>query len=149
WTRRAQKGQRPHSGTRRQTDSTHLPTRPGRAPAGRRSLRGRPAMKQSPSSESSLAVVQAMYAAFSAGDELRLRELIASDVAWQQCEGFPGGEHRSGIESVLAGVLRGNQATWQGFAVAIDEYVCDHDIVVAIGSYSGTHSLTGKSMRSV
>ena len=79
----------------------------------------------------------------------RLRELIASDVEWQQCEGFPGGEHRSGIESVLAGVLRGNKATWQGFAVAIDEYVCDRDIVVAIGSYSGTHSLTGKSMRSV
>ena len=106
-------------------------------------------MKQSPSSESSLAVVQAMYAAFGAGDEPRLRELIASDVEWQQCEGFPGGEHRSGIESVLAGVLRGNKATWQGFAVAIDEYVCDRDIVVAIGSYSGTHSLTGKSMRSV
>jgi uncharacterized protein len=106
-------------------------------------------MKQSPSSESSLAVVQAMYAAFSAGDEPRLRELIASDVEWQQCEGFPGGEHRSGIESVLAGVLRGNKATWQGFAVAIDEYVCDRDVVVAIGSYSGTHSLTGKSMRSV
>ena len=106
-------------------------------------------MKQSPSSESSLAVVQAMYAAFGAGDEPRLRELIASDVEWQQCEGFPGGEHRSGIESVLAGVPRGNKATWQGFAVAIDEYVCDRDIVVAIGSYSGTHSLTGKSMRSV
>ena len=106
-------------------------------------------MKQSPSSESSLAVVQAMYAAFGAGDEPRLRELIASDVEWQQCEGFPGGEHRSGIESVLAGVLRSNKATWQGFAVAIDEYVCDRDIVVAIGSYSGTHSLTGKSMRSV
>ena len=50
---------------------------------------------------------------------------------------------------MLAGVLRGNKATWQGFAVAIDEYVCDRDIVVAIGSYSGTHSLTGKSMRSV
>ena len=88
-------------------------------------------MKQSPSSESSLAVVQAMYAAFGAGDEPRLRELIASDVEWQQCEGFPGGEHRSGIESVLAGVLRGNKATWQGFAVAIDEYVCDRDVVVA------------------
>jgi hypothetical protein len=90
-----------------------------------------------------------MYAAFAAGDEARLRELIDPDVAWRQCEGFPNGEHRRGVESVLAGVLHGNKTTWQGFRAPIQRYVASGDDVVALGHYEGTHSRTGKAMRSV
>ncbi|MCK5942932.1 MAG: nuclear transport factor 2 family protein [Planctomycetes bacterium] len=94
-------------------------------------------------------VVQAMYAAFAANDEPRLRELISEDVEWIQCEGFPGGEHRHGIESVLQGVLRGNKTTWNDFRVDLDEYLAADDRVAVFGSYAGQHSVTGKSMRAV
>jgi ketosteroid isomerase-like protein len=96
-----------------------------------------------------LAVVQAMYAAFGAGDEGTLRELIDPDVSWRQCEGFPGGEHRRGIESVLAGVLRGNRATWRGFAAPIERYVASGDDVIALGHYEGVHAETQKAMHAV
>ena len=46
-------------------------------------------------------------------------------------------------------MLRGNKATWQGFRVDIDRYVATDEDVVALGSYSGTHSETGRSMHSV
>lgn len=98
---------------------------------------------------SPLTTVQSMYEAFGRADETRLRELIAPDVEWIQCDGFPGGEHRRGIDSVLAGVLHGNRSTWQGFAVTIDRYVAGGDDVVALGSYTGTHSGTQKPMRAV
>lgn len=94
-------------------------------------------------------VVRRMYDAFGRGDEARLRELIAADVEWIQCEGFPGGAHRRGIESVLDGVLRGNRGTWTGFAVAFDEFVTSGDRVVVLGAYSGSHHRTGRAMRSV
>ncbi len=96
-----------------------------------------------------LSVVREMYAAFAAGDEARLRQLLHPDVAWRQCEGFPGGAHRRGVEAVLAGVLRGNRATWRGFAAPIERYVASGDDVVALGRYEGTHAETGKAMRAV
>ena len=88
-----------------------------------------------------------MYTAFGAKDEAGLRELIHKDVEWNQCEGFPGGARRRGIEDMLAGVLHGNNATWTGFSAEISDYVASGDRVVAIGHYAGTHSGTGKAMR--
>lgn len=92
-------------------------------------------------------VVRRMYAAFGASDEAGLREVIAAEVEWNQCAGFPGGERRRGIESVLAGVLHGNKATWTGFKAPVEDYIVSGDRVVAIGYYEGVHAVTGKSMR--
>ena len=88
-----------------------------------------------------------MYAAFGASDEAGLRDVIDADVEWNQCAGFPGGERRRGIESVLDGVLRGNKSTWTGFKAAVSDYIASADRVVAIGYYEGVHSQTGKFMR--
>lgn len=92
-------------------------------------------------------VVRRMYRAFGASDEAGLREVIHADVEWNQCAGFPGGDRRRGIESVLAGVLHGNKSTWTGFKAVVADYVASGDRVVAIGYYEGVHSKTGKSMR--
>ena len=96
-----------------------------------------------------LAVVQDMYEAFGASDEARLRALIAADVEWVQCPGFPGGAHRHGIDSVLDGVLRGNKARWTDFRLQLDEFLEAGDRVVVIGSYTGSHATTGRDMRAV
>ena len=68
-------------------------------------------------------VVRAMYAAFEARDESQLRTLIDSEVEWNQCEGFPGGARRTGLDDVLASVFGGNRATWNGFAAPVTEYI--------------------------
>lgn len=96
-----------------------------------------------------LTAVQQLYAAFGAADETRLRSLIAPDVEWIQCEGFPGGEHHLGIDSVLAGVLHGNRSTWTDFGIDIEEYLPSGNRIVVLGSYTGAHCDTGKTMRSV
>ncbi|MCA8951912.1 MAG: nuclear transport factor 2 family protein [Planctomycetes bacterium] len=90
-----------------------------------------------------------MYTAFGGRDETALRRLLAPDVEWIQCAGFPGGAHRRGVESVLEGVLHGNNARWQDFRVEHDEFVVAGATVVVIGSYSGTHAETRKTMRAV
>ena len=52
-------------------------------------------------------VVEDLYSAFGRKDEARLRELLAADVEWIQCAGFPGGERRQGVEEVLEKVFAG------------------------------------------
>ena len=94
-------------------------------------------------------IVRAMYEAYGAKDEARLRELIDADVEWNQCPGFPGGARRRGIDDVLAGVLHGNAATWRDFGAPIDEIISAGDRVVAVGRYVGTHAETGRAMEAL
>ena len=98
---------------------------------------------------SPLETIQSLYEAFAAGDEATLRELLAPDVEWNQCAGFPGGAQRHGADDVLDSILRGNKTTWVGFAAPVERFVADGDTVVALGAYAGTHSETGLAMRSV
>ena len=53
---------------------------------------------------STLTLVQDLYAAFGARDESALEALLAPDVRWTQCPGFPGGADRRGARSVIEGV---------------------------------------------
>ena len=94
-------------------------------------------------------VIRSLYSAFKAKDEARLRDLLAPNVEWNQCEGFPGGKNRRGPDDVLDGILGTNHSLWEGFAAETTEFLeCGHTVVV-LGAYSGTHTGTGKSMRVV
>jgi ketosteroid isomerase-like protein len=92
-------------------------------------------------------VVRRMYEAFEARDETRLRQLIASEVEWNQCEGLPGGARRQGLDSVLSAVFAANRSIWTGFAAPVETILSDGDRVVALGQYAGVHGETGKPMR--
>lgn len=94
-------------------------------------------------------VVQRMYEAFAARDEIALRELLAADIHWQQCAGFPGGAERRGVDDVIASVFAGNRATWEGFAAPVREYLADGERVVALGHYEGRHAESGETMHAV
>jgi ketosteroid isomerase-like protein len=95
------------------------------------------------------AVVRELYTAFRAKDEVRLRELIAKDVEWNQCEGFPGGRSRRGVDDVLAGILGTNHSLWSEFRAETTEFLAAGSTVVVLGAYSGRHAKTGKAMRAV
>lgn len=92
-------------------------------------------------------VIRDLYDAFGAKDEGALRALLAHDVEWNQCAGFPGGARRRGPDQVIPGILGGNDRLWSDFRAQIDEFIVSGDTVVVLGSYSGKHTGTGKPMR--
>lgn len=94
-------------------------------------------------------LVERLYAAFGDKDADALRAVLAPDVRWTQCPGFPGGADRTGADSVIEGVMGGLNSTWNGFSVQLDEFLDAGDAVVVIGAYEGTHAETGRAMRSV
>lgn len=98
---------------------------------------------------SNTAIVKDLYDAFGRKDEARLRELLAPDVEWVQCAGFPGGGHRHGVEEVLEKVFSALQTEWRDWRVEVDEVLDAGDTVVALGRYTGTHRETGRSMEAV
>jgi len=90
--------------------------------------------------------VQALYAAFGARDEAGLRELLAPEVEWIQCAGFPGGGHRHGPGEVVRDVLGALHAEWEDWRVEVDETIGAPGRVIVIGRYAGTHGVTRRSM---
>lgn len=98
---------------------------------------------------STLDLVQDLYAAFGARDEAALEGLLAPDVRWTQCPGFPGGADRTGARSVIEGVLGGLNREWTDFGLELEEFIEAGARVVVIGAYSGVHAQTQRSMRSV
>lgn len=102
-----------------------------------------------PHNQDPVLVVQSMYAAFAARDEACLRTLLAPDVSWRQCAGYPGGGSRHGVDEVLNGVFRGNRSMWRGFRAVVERYLGAGEHVVALGFYDGEHSVTGAAMHAV
>ncbi len=96
-----------------------------------------------------LRTVQELYDAFGRKDDARLRQLLAVDVEWIQCAGFPGGARRHGVEEVLEKVFAGLHGEWRDWRVEIDEYLDAGASIVALGRYAGTHGQTGRSMEAV
>ncbi len=93
--------------------------------------------------------VQDLYDAFRRKDDARLRRLLAADVEWIQCAGFPGGGRRQGVEEVLEKVFAGLHGEWRDFRAEVDEYLDAGASIVVLGRYAGTHGQTGRSMEAV
>ena len=94
-----------------------------------------------------LETVQALYAAFGAGDMERILAIMHPEIEWNQCAGFPVTGTRVGPQAVFEGVFGPLQAAWEGFCASVDEWLDAGDTVVALGHYEGTHRETGKALR--
>ena len=94
-------------------------------------------------------VVQELYEAFANKDTGLLRRLLHSEVEWIQCEGFPGGDKRRGVDEVLDKVIGGLRSEWNGFRADVEEFLDSGGNIVVLGRYSGTHAVSGKSMSAV
>ncbi len=91
--------------------------------------------------------VQKIYADFATGDIPAVLGTLDSSIEWTEAEGFPYGGTYVGRDAVLASVFMKLGTEWDGFAAVPAEYICDGDVVVALGEYSGTYKATGKSFR--
>lgn len=94
-------------------------------------------------------VVRKLYEAFARRNEAALRRLLHPDVDWIQCAGFPGGDHRRGVDEVLEEVFSAVQSKWKGFAAEVDDYLDAGSTVVVLGRYTGEYADTGRSMVAV
>jgi ketosteroid isomerase-like protein len=94
-----------------------------------------------------LETVQALYAAFGAGDMERILAIMDPAIEWNQCAGFPITGTRVGPQAIFEGVFGPLKAAWEGFHASVDEWLDAGDTVVALGHYEGVNRATGKPMR--
>ncbi|AKV85001.1 ketosteroid isomerase [Microbacterium sp. CGR1] len=89
-------------------------------------------------------IIAAHYAASDRGDLDGMLAPLAHDVSWTEAAGFPYAGTYIGPDAVAAGVFQRIQDEWDDYTVAIDEVIDGGDVVVGIGTYSGTYRATGR-----
>lgn len=128
--------------------------------AGKREREPREPQEERPLSQGSfekienfrnLGVVQSLYEALAAQDELRVLDILHPEVEWIQNEGFPGGGRRVGAKRVLTEVFGRLAREWDGWGADVQEWLelPEEGTVIALGVYRGTFRRTGRSMRAV
>lgn len=92
-------------------------------------------------------VIEELYRAFREKDYAAFLCISTEDLEWRQNEGFPGGSVWRGASEVVERVFRANDHRWESFAYDIEQVLDAGSSVVVIGTYSGYHRDSGKSMR--
>lgn len=89
-------------------------------------------------------IIRAHYAASDRGDLEGMLAPFAEDVSWTEAAGFPYAGTYIGPDAVAANVFQRLQDEWDDYTVTIEELVDGGDVVVGIGTYSGTYRETGR-----
>jgi ketosteroid isomerase-like protein len=99
-------------------------------------------------SQENIELIQALYAAFGAGDVSGAVSLMSPDIVWNEAEHFPyaDGNPYVGPEAILTGVFARLGGEWDGFAAVPSEYLDAGDTVVVLGRYRGTYKATGLAL---
>lgn len=93
-----------------------------------------------------LDAVRASYAASARGDIDGLVAVLAPDARWTEMAGFPYGGTYVGADDVVAGVFRRIGEEWDNYQAVPEQFVDGGDVIVVVGTYSGTYRATGRSM---
>jgi ketosteroid isomerase-like protein len=90
-------------------------------------------------------VIEAMYAAFAAGDIPGVLALLADDIVWNEAEGNKLSDRSPyvGPQAVLEGVFERLAEDFEEFAVDIDTILEQGDLVVTQGRYRAKARDTG------
>jgi ketosteroid isomerase-like protein len=97
-------------------------------------------------SEANRAIVRQAYADFAAGDVDAFLAILDPEVVWTDAEGYPYAGTYVGPDALVEGLLARIGAEWTDYTVVTDTYVADGDRVVALGTYTGTYTATGRSV---
>lgn len=95
-----------------------------------------------------LDVVRELYRSFRDRDYESFLKVCAPDLEWIQNEGFPRGSTKRGAQAVVEQVFKTFNHDWENWRFDIEEYLDAGETIIVIGTYSGVHRGTGKSMRS-
>ncbi len=99
-------------------------------------------------SRENVAQVEAIYAAFGAGDVPGVLSRMSPDIVWHEAENFPYADRNPylGPEAVLTGVFARIGEEWDGFTVVPDDLLDAGDTVVVLGRYRGSYKATGRTL---
>ncbi|HZU92687.1 MAG TPA: nuclear transport factor 2 family protein [Microbacterium sp.] len=89
-------------------------------------------------------IIRAHYAASDRGDIEGMLAPLAPGVQWTEAAGFPYAGTYVGPDAVAANVFQRIQEDWDDYALVVDEVIDGGDVIVGIGTYSGTYTLTGR-----
>ncbi|NRQ31143.1 nuclear transport factor 2 family protein [Nonomuraea sp. NN258] len=93
-----------------------------------------------------LDAVRASYEASAAGDVKGILAPLGPQARWTEMAGFPYAGTYVGPEEIFSGVFARLGGEWDGYQAEPEEYVDGGDVIVVIGTYSGTYRATGKHM---
>lgn len=90
-------------------------------------------------------IIRGHYAAGDSGDLVGMLAPFAEEIAWTEAAGFPLAGTYIGAQAIAEGVFLRLQQDWADYSVVVDEVLDAGPTVVGIGTYSGTHRITGKT----
>ncbi len=93
-----------------------------------------------------LETVRSLYESFANGDIDAIRSLMDPDVELHEPKGIAGGGTHHGFNEIVENVFSRLGTQWVDVAVAPERYVVDGDTVVALHTWRGTYSKTGKTV---
>ncbi len=99
-------------------------------------------------SQENVALVEAIYAAFGAGDVPGVLSRMSPDIVWNEAENFPYADRNPylGPEAVLTGVFARIGEEWDGFTVVPEDLLDAGETVVVLGRYKGSYKATGRAL---
>ena len=100
-------------------------------------------------SAENVAIVRALYEAFGKGDIPGVLGKFGQKIEWREAENFIYADRNPyiGPNAILEGVFLRFVSEWTDFTVSPDSIIDAGEQVVTLGTYSGTHKKTGKSVR--
>jgi uncharacterized protein len=94
-----------------------------------------------------LELIQAHYAASARADLDAMLAPLAPGAEWTEMAGFPYAGTYRGAAEIRAGVFARIGSEWTDYQAVPEHLVASGEDVVAVGTYSGTFTATGKPMR--
>ena len=100
-------------------------------------------------SAENVAIVRALYEAFGKGDIPGVLGKFDQKIEWREAENFIYADRNPyiGPNEILEGVFLRFVSEWTDFTVSPESIIDAGEQVVTLGTYSGTHKKTGKSVR--
>ncbi|MBS1672712.1 MAG: nuclear transport factor 2 family protein [Actinobacteria bacterium] len=89
-------------------------------------------------------IIRTHYAASDRGDLPGMLAPLSAGVRWTEAAGFPYAGTYVGPDAVAENVFARITEDWDGYNLAVDEVVDGGDVVIGIGTYSGTYKRTGR-----
>jgi uncharacterized protein len=100
-------------------------------------------------SQENVEIVRGVYEAFGRGDVPTVLGHMDQSIEWNEAENFIYADRNPyvGPQAVLEGVFMRIGVDWEGFTVTPEEWLDAGVRIVVLGTYSGMHKATGRSVR--
>lgn len=96
--------------------------------------------------DSNVETIKRLYESFAEGDIEAVTATWASDIELTEPEGFVGGRTFRGSDEIIENVFAAMANDWEKVSVVPEQFVDGGDTVVALITWSGTYTETGKSV---